>query len=144
MELSSLTLIQQEIVKALVALGEKARYSEAILAKKIRDTAKIDGKKKAGIGIQDLEKAIDYLEQEEGLHYALMLNSANDLLIEKSQVSKPLEQEVHSRRLKSEKSMSIFTSADLNARKQEKKSQKRSDRRKLNVNRFYDDYEDYV
>lgn len=131
MELTSLTPIQQEIVKALVALGEKARYSEAILAKKIRETAKIDGKKKAGIGLADLEKAIEYLEEEQGFHYALMLNSANDLLIEKSNESKPLEQEVHSRRLKSERSMSIFTSADLNSKKSDKKIQKRTERRRI-------------
>lgn len=142
LDFSDLSPIQQEIAKALVALGEKARYSEAILAKKIRDNSKIDGKKKAGIGLLDLEKAIQSITDQTGDCYALMLNSANDLLIEKSSASKPLDPQVHARRLKSEKSMSIFTNADLNSRKSDKKKEKRSDRKKMNVNRYYDDFED--
>lgn len=108
-----LTAIQNEIQKALVKLGDRARFSEAILAKKIREECKIDGKKKAGLALTDLEKVAAFLEDSVGLHYSFMLNSANDLLIEKTEQPRLLEGDVRQRRLKSEKSMSLFTSSDL-------------------------------
>lgn len=143
MEITELSPIEQEIVKALESLGEKSRFSEAVLAKKIRDTAGIDGKKKAGIGLINLENAIEFLESQQKGLYAIIMNSANDLLIEKTQESRPLSQDAHSRRLKSEKSMSIFTNGDLNQKKQSKPKQKiRTQRKSLNVNQNFDDYDE--
>lgn len=113
MEKSSLTPIQQAILAALEAQGEKAKYSETILAKKIRSDAKIETKKKAIIALADLEKVLAYEEENNSALYSLTMNSANDLLIEKSDVAKPLSPEAHQRRLRSEKSMTIFTNKDV-------------------------------
>lgn len=124
MELTDLSPIQTEIVKALEKIGEKSRFSEAILAKKIRENAKIDGKKNAGISLNDLEKALSYFEDNNLAFYSVIMNSANDLLIEKSVESSPLSEEARSRRLRSEKSRVIFTNSDLNSKKSSKKPQK--------------------
>ncbi len=104
--------IQKEIKKAMQELNQKEVYSEAILAKKIRENAKIDGKKKAGIAMNDLEKVLAEFE-EEGIFYELHLNSANDLLIKKGGATKFLEGDARRRRQSSEKSMTIFTNKDL-------------------------------
>ncbi len=109
----SLTPLQNQIQAALKNIGERTRFSEAILAKKIREQCKIEGKKKAGIALLDLEKAASYLEETENIHFSFMLNSANDLLVEKTETSRLLEGEARQRRLKSEKSMSLFTNSDL-------------------------------
>ncbi len=109
----SLTPLQNQIQAALKNIGERTRFSEAILAKKIREQCKIEGKKKAGIALLDLEKAASYLEKTENIHFSFMLNSANDLLVEKTETSRLLEGEARQRRLKSEKSMSLFTNSDL-------------------------------
>lgn len=139
MEQTQLTQIQLEILKALEALGEKATYSEFILAKKVRELAKIEGNKKAGIALYDLEAAIGYLEENNLAHYALHLNSANDLLIQKKEESCPLSAEARKRRQSSEKSMAIFTNSDLSAPKgKSKKPQKRTVRKSMNIYGNYD------
>ena len=135
----ALNQIQEEIKKALVALGERSRFSEAILAKKIRENTRFDGKKKAGLSLLDIEKASDELFETDGVNYSFMMNSANDLLIERTLDSRRLEGEVRQRRLKSEKSMTLFTNGDFTGAKGEKggkakKNGKRADRRKMNVN----------
>lgn len=113
METSSLSLVQKEILKALQMLGEKSKYSETILAKKIRENAKISTKKKAVIALDDLEKVLAYLEENEIANYSLSMNSANDLLIEKTESSKSLNPEAKQRRIKSERSLTLFTNKDF-------------------------------
>lgn len=109
----SLTPLQIQIQAVLKSIGERTRFSEAILAKKIREQCKIEGKKKAGIALLDLEKAASFLAETENTHFSFMLNSANDLLVEKAEMSRLLEGDSRQRRLKSEKSMSLFTNSDL-------------------------------
>ncbi len=111
----SLTPLQNQIQAVLKSIGERTRFSEAILAKKIREQCKIEGKKKAGIALLDLEKAASFIEETENTHFSFMLNSANDLLVEKTETPRLLEGEARQRRLKSEKSMSLFTNSDLGA-----------------------------
>ena len=142
MEKSSLNQVQQAIVKALEDLGEKSKYTEYILAKKIRENEKISGKQKAGIAMTDLDKAIEYFESNGLAFYALQLNSANDILIQKAEASKPLTLEARQRRNKSEKSMSILTNGDFSAKNKASKPKKkvRTERTSLSVR---DDYENY-
>lgn len=143
MQKTELSPIQLEILNALEALGEKARYSEAVLAKKIREKSGIEGKKKAGIGLLDLEKAIEYQESNGLGFYAVIMNSANDLLIEKTAESRPLQPEARQRRIKSEKSISIFTNADLGSKKSKPvKAKKRTENRKLSIYSNFDDLDE--
>jgi len=109
----ALTPLQNQIQEVLKSLGERTRFSEAILAKKIREQCKIEGKKKAGIALLDLEKAASFLEETENIYFSFMLNSANDLIVEKTETPRLLEGEARQRRLKSEKSMSLITNSDL-------------------------------
>ena len=53
--MTDLTPIQKEIVTALEQMKEKSLITEANLAKKVRENAKISGKNKAGICLKDLE-----------------------------------------------------------------------------------------
>lgn len=108
-----LTPIQKEIVTALEQMKEKSLITEANLAKKIRENAKISGKNKAGICLKDLEVCIDYLGEYNQLPYALHLNSANDILIKKEDVWKLLDGDAKKRRQSSEKSISVLTNGDL-------------------------------
>ena len=140
--MSGLTPIQNEIACALEQLKEKSLITEAVLAKKVRENAKIQGKNKAGICLKDLEACIDYLAQERALSFALHLNSANDILIKKADSSALLEAESKKRRLSSEKSISVLTNSDLNSKKAPagKSVKKRTERKKLDF-RNLDDYE---
>lgn len=144
---STLTAIQKEILKALQQLGDKTRYPETILAKKIRENAKLDSKKKAVIALNDLEKVLSVLE-EDGTFYAVHLNSANDLLLEKAEASVPLSADAHHRRQTAEKSMTIFTDRDLkSATKNSGKGDphhnaKRSDRKKINIHSNFEDLDE--
>lgn len=137
------TPIQSEIEKALVQLSEKATFTEAILAKKIRENNKIDGKKKAGVGLNDLITAVCSLE-EKNIFYSIHINSVNEILLKKETESKELEIEAKRRRQTSEKSMSILTSGDLKSGGSKsagcKKNQKRSDRKSI---RITDDFENW-
>lgn len=138
---NDLNLLQQEILKAVQQLSEKSTYSEFVLAKKIRENAKISGKQKAGIGMNDLEKVISALG-EQGEFYSLHMNSANDILIKKDSETKLLSADARKRRLSSEKSMSIFTNGDFGKKSggsNQHKKEKRSDRHKMNI---YGNYED--
>ena len=154
----SLTPLQSQIQAALKSIGERTRFSEAILAKKIREQCKIEGKKKAGIALLDLEKAASFLEETENIHFSFMLNSANDLLVEKTETSRLLEGEARQRRLKSEKSMSLFTNSDLGADCGKKSARHdvrsnhtnrtsrnarpaRTERKSLNINSNFEDWE---
>lgn len=111
--MNELKPIQREIVAALEQMKEKSLITEAVLAKKIRENAKIQGKNKAGICLKDVEIGIEYLAENNNLPFALHLNSANDILIKKSDSYKLLEPDAKKRRLSSEKSISVLTNGDL-------------------------------
>ena len=145
-----MNLIQDEIAKALVQLSEKSLITEAVVAKKIRENLKLEGKNKAGLCFTDIEAAVIYIEENNNLHFAVHLNSANDILIKQSEKAAGLEGDARKRRLASEKSMVVLTNGDVK-KAQEGKSgggkngpkphSKRTDKKKLNINKNYDDYE---
>ena len=138
--MNELKPIQSEIVAALEQMKEKSLITEAVLAKKIRENAKIQGKNKAGICLKDLEIGIEYLAENNNLSFALHLNSANDILIKKSDSYKLLEPDAKKRRQSSEKSITVLTNGDLIQKAAGGKSpKKRNDRKKMN----YRDLEDY-
>ena len=166
--MNNLTPIQKEIASALEQLKEKSLITEAALAKKVRENAKIQGKNKAGICLKDLEACIEYLAENNQLNFTLHLNAANDILIKKagsdSDAAKTARQSVLSessdscaaktswkflegdakkRRQSSEKSISVLTSGDLKEKGSNKSSgsktaKKRTDRKKLNYRNFED------
>ena len=138
-----LTPIQKEIVTALEQMKEKSLITEANLAKKVRENAKIFGKNKAGICLKDLEVCIEYLGENNQLPYALHLNSANDILIKKvghdeslsgcaEREWKLLDGDAKKRRQSSEKSITVLTNGDLRQKASGGKGlQKRNDRKKM-------------
>lgn len=65
--MTELTPIQKEIVTALGQMKEKSLITEANLAKKVRENAKISGKNKARICLKDLEVCIEYLGENNQL-----------------------------------------------------------------------------
>lgn len=137
--MNELTPIQKEIVLALEQLKEKSLITEAILAKKIRENSKIQGKNKAGLCLKDLEICLEHLSQNNQLNFALHLNSANDILIKKEENFKLLESDAKKRRQSSEKSISVLTNSDLQNKKSTKPiSKKRTDRKKLHFNDIED------
>lgn len=137
--MNELTPIQKEIVLALEQLKEKSLITEAILAKKIRENSKIQGKNKAGLCLKDLEICLEHLSQNNQLNFALHLNSANDILIKKEENFKLLESDTKKRRQSSEKSISVLTNSDLQNKKSTKQiSKKRTDRKKLHFNDIED------
>ena len=114
-------------------MKEKSLITEAVLAKKIRENAKIQGKNKAGICLKDLEVCIEHLAETKQINFALHLNSANDILIKKEDSWKLLEGDAKKRRQSSEKSISVLTSGDLRQKNSGGKGlKKRSDRKKMN------------
>ena len=137
--MNELTPIQKEIVLALEQLKEKSLITEANLAKKIREKAKIQGKNKAGLCLKDLELCLEHLSQNNQLNFALHLNSANDILIKKEENFKLLESDAKKRRQSSEKSISVLTNSDLQNKKSTKTiSKKRTDRKKMHFNDIKD------
>ena len=137
--MNELTPIQKEIVTALEQLKEKSLITEAILAKKVRENTKIQGKNKAGISLKDLEVCLEHLAQTTQLTFALHLNSANDILIKKDTTFKLLESDAKKRRQSSEKSISVLTNGDLrNKNTGGKPLAKRSNRKKLDFRNIED------
>lgn len=137
--MNDLTPIQKEIVAALELMKEKSLITEAGLAKKVRENAKIQGKNKAGISLKDLEICIEYLAEKD-LTFALHLNSANEILIKKNDTYKLLEADAKKRRQSSEKSISVLANGDLRQNASGGKTpKKRNDRKKMD----YRDVEDY-
>ena len=136
-----MTLIQNELIKALDAMGERNRFTDAQLAKKLREIAKIDGKNKAVIALADLTAAIKSIA-ESGKIFSITVTSANDLVIERTETFKEIALENKQRRQRHEKSCTIFTSSDLNQSSdknrninlKKKKSTKRTVRENLDVN----------
>ena len=138
--MTNLTPIQKEIVTALEQMKEKSLITEANLAKKVRENAKISGKNKAGICLKDLEVCIEYLGENKELPYALHLNSANDILIKKEDVWKLLDGDAKKRRQSSEKSISVLTNGDLRQKASGGKvTKKRNDRKKLDYRHFQEE-----
>lgn len=135
--MTDLTPIQKEIVTALEQMKEKSLITEANLAKKIRENAKIFGKNKAGICLKDLEVCIEYLGENNQLPYALHLNSANDILIKKVDSWKLLAGDAKKRRQSSERSISVLTNGDLRQKTSGGKvAKKRNDRKKIDYRNF--------
>lgn len=136
-----MTLIQNELIKALEAMGERNRFTDAQLAKKLREIANIGGKNKAVIALADLTAAIKSIA-ESGKIFSITVTSANDLVIERTETFKEIALENKQRRQRHEKSCSIFTSSDLNQSSdktrninlKKKKSTKRTVRENLDVN----------
>ena len=149
--MTDLTPIQKEIVIALEQMKEKSLITEANLAKKVRENAKISGKNKAGIYLKDLEVCIEYLGENNQLPYALHLNSANDILIKKvgsdespsscaQREWKLLDVDAKKRRQSSEKSISVLTNGDLRQKASGVKvAKKRNDRKKLDYRNFQEE-----
>ena len=139
-KMKTLTPIQKEIAAALEQMKEKSLITEANLAKKVRENAKISGKNKAGICLKDLEVCVEYLGENNQLPYALHLNSANDILIKKEETWKLLDGDAKKRRQSSEKAVSVLTSGDLRQKASGRKGlQKRNERKKLS----FRDVEEY-
>ena len=135
--MKDLDLIQKEIATALEQLKEKSLITEAVLAKKVRENAKIQGKNKAGICLKDLEACVEFLAENKQLYFSLHVNSANDILIKKEDSHKPMDSDSKKRRQSSEKSISILTNGDLRTKSSDRKSpQKRTDRKKLSVRNY--------
>ena len=129
--MTDLTPIQKEIAAALEQMKEKSLITEANLAKKVRENAKISGKNKAGICLKDLEVCIEYLGENAQLPYALHLNSVNDILIKKEETWNLLDGDAKKRRQSSEKSISVLTNGDLRQKDSGGKvAKKRNDRKK--------------
>ena len=138
--METLTPIQKEIVIALEQMKEKSLITEANLAKKVRENAKISSKNKAGICLKDLEVCIEYLGENKELPYALHLNSANDILIKKVDSWKLLDGDAKKRRQSSEKSISVLTNGDLRQKASGGKvAKKRNDRKKLDYRYFQEE-----
>ena len=141
--MTDLTPIQKEIVTALEQMKEKSLVTEANLAKKVRENAKISGKNKARICLKDLEVCIEYLGENNQLPYALHLNSANDILIKKvgndeslsgcaAREWKLLDGDAKKRRQSSERSISVLTNGNLRQKASGGKVvKKRNDRKKM-------------
>ena len=138
--MTDLTPIQKEIVTAFEQMKEKSLITEANLAKKVRENAKISGKNKAGICLKDLEVCIEYLGENKELPYALHLNSANDILIKKEESWKLLDGDAKKRRQSSERSISVLTNGDLRQKASGGKvAKKRNDRKKLDYRHFQEE-----
>lgn len=138
--MTDLTPIQKEIVTAFEQMKEKSLITEANLAKKVRENAKISGKNKAGICLKDLEVCIEYLGENKELPYALHLNSANDILIKKVDSWKLLDGDAKKRRQSSERSISVLTNGDLRQKASGGKvAKKRNDRKKIDYRHFQEE-----
>ena len=149
--MTDLTPIQKEIITALEQMKEKSLITEANLAKKVRENAKISGKNKAGICLKDLEICIEYLGENKEQPYALHLNSANDILIKKvgsdespsncaAREWKLLDGDAKKRRQTSERAISVLTNGDLRQKASGGKvAKKGNDRKKLDYRHFQEE-----
>ena len=146
MKKEELSLLQQEIIIALKQVQNRNLITEANLIKKIRENTKFQGKNKASLSLKDIEKAIEFLE-EENLYFSIHCNSANDLFFKPEENHKDFEQDHRQRRLKSEHTLSLLISADFQKQKETKncpkspknKYVKRTQRTSLNI---YQNYEE--
>lgn len=107
-----MTPIQNEILKALDSMGDRSKFTDTVLAKKLRENAKIDGKKKAIIALDDLMAALEE-SNAKGRIFSVTVTNANDLLIERTESPKEILLENKQRRHRHEKSQALFTNGDL-------------------------------
>ncbi len=107
-----MTKVQESIFEAIESMGEKSRFTDTIVSKKIREKNGLEGKKKATISIDDLMVAISLLS-EKGSFYSITVTNANDILIEKSSEPKEVSMESIKRRVRHEKSQILFTNKDF-------------------------------
>ena len=130
--------IQEEIAAALLQLSEKSLITEALVAKKIRENIKLQGKQKAGLAFTDIEAALYCIEEN------------NNILIKQADSASGLEGDARKRRLATEKSMSVLTNGDVKKARESKSGggkngpkphSKRTDKKRLNVNKNYEDFE---
>ncbi len=141
-----MTPIQEQIAVAIIELSEKSLITEALIARKIRDNLKFKAKPKAGLAFRDVEEALFYIEENNNLHYALHMNSANDLLLKQEAAAAPLDAQARRRRLSSEKSISLLTSGDVKTALTgqstgSKPYHKRTEKKRLNLNKDFDEWE---
>lgn len=137
--------IHEELAKALVAMGDKSKFTDAVLAKKFREIAKIQGKNKATIALSDLMEAVDAVAASDGKIFSITITAANDLLIERTESKKEIPLEQKQRRQRHEKSQQLFTNSDVKnsgsqkgtKKRTDKNSPKRTVRESLNI---YDSY----
>lgn len=130
--------IQNEIYKAFTQMSERTSFTEFQVVKRIRENTKFDGKKKAGLALDDMLIVLECLKSE-GVYYSIHVNSVNECLFKKEDEDKgELALDAKQRRRKSEKSMSILTSGDFTGKSGGKSHEKRNNRQKLNVR----DYEE--
>ena len=120
--------------------------TEAVVAKKIRENLKFNGKPKAGLCFQDVEEAAFYIEENNDLHFSVHLNSANDLLLKQSEKAEGLVPDARKRRLASEKSMSVLTNGDVKTALSGKPDgskpyKKRTEKKRMNINKDYDEWD---
>lgn len=142
-QISGLNPIQTEIYTAIKQMSEKATFTEAVLAKKIRGNLKIETKKKAVLSLDDILTALDVLS-DENIFYSLHVNSVNDCLFKKESEKIELALESKQRRHKSEKSMDILTSGDIVSKSKDKpKSKIKKSRPQRTVTQDLSIYENY-
>ncbi len=139
-----MTPLQTEILHALESMGERSRFTDAILAKKLRERCKIDGRKKSVLALADILAAMEVLaDGESPRYYDITITNANDMLIERCDAPRELALDAKQRRQRHEKSQTLFTAADLapSAGKSGKKQQKAARTQRTSIN-IYSNYED--
>ena len=139
-----MTSLQTEILHALEAMGERSRFTDAILAKKLRERCKIDGRKKSVLALADILAAMEVLAAGENpRYYDITITIANDMLIERCDAPRELALEAKQRRQRHEKSQSLFTNADCvpqnGAGRKKAGKPNRTQRTSMNI---YSNYED--
>lgn len=142
-----MTPIQEKIKEALDGMGEKSKFTDAVLSKKLREILNLQGKKKAIIALSDLLEAIEDISQS-GKIFSVTITAANDLLIERTENKKEIPLENKQRRQRHEKSQELFTNGDLNSKEKSQikskkpkdiNAKKRTERKTLNI---YERFED--
>ncbi len=133
----TVTKIQTELVRALEAMGDRSRFTDGVLAKKLRETCRIEGRRKAVIALTDLLAALETLA-DQGRFYSVTVTNANDLLLERAESPKEILLEHRQRRQRHEKSCEIFTDSDMSVSGKVSGSARkkmRTERISLNVNK---------
>lgn len=139
-----MTPLQTEILHALEAMGERSRFTDAILAKKLRERCKIDGRKKSVLALADILAAMEVLAAGENpRYYDITITNANDMLIERCDAPRELALEAKQRRQRHEKSQTLFTNADCVPQNGigRKKAGKPNRTQRTSIN-IYSNYED--
>lgn len=135
-----MTPIQEALTQTLLSMGDRSRFTDTQLAKKLQEITKIQ-KKKAVIALDDL-LAAQAQAALQGKIYSITVNNASDLIIDKTQTIKELPLEQKQRRHKHEKSQIIFTSGDLKNTGKNHKSTKtpsRTQRTKMDIYASYEE-----